>query len=80
MDSNISKTDSKTLASNCVFVCTYYMEVDRGNESKARADVPDDLFLFGQDLADVDDIPWERIQGGKEDHGQEWNKSSSFSF
>jgi len=59
MDSNISKTESKTLASNCVFVfvCTHYMEVDRGNESKARADVPDDLFLFGQDLADVDDIP-----------------------
>ena len=48
------------LASNCVFVfvCTYYMEVDRGNESKARVeDVPDDLFLFGQDLADVYDIP-----------------------
>ena len=49
-----------TLASNCVFVfvCTYYMEVDRGNESKARVeDVPDDLFLFAQDLADVYDIP-----------------------
>ena len=60
MDSNISKTESKTLASNCVFVfvCTYYMEVDRGNESKARVeDVPDDLFLFAQDLADVYDIP-----------------------
>ena len=57
------------------------MEVDRGTESKARVeDVPDDLFLFGQDVADVYDIHWERMQGGKEDHGQEWNKSSLFSF
>ena len=33
------------------------MEVDRGNESKARVeDIPNDLFLFGQDLADVYDI------------------------
>ena len=57
------------------------MEVDRGNESKARVeDIPNDLFLFGQDLADVYDIHWERIQGGKDDHGQEWKKSSSFSF